>query len=48
MRRKVSEDNKLYGSVSVADIAKALEERGFETREEGYSARTADKAARRI
>jgi large subunit ribosomal protein L9 len=31
MRRKVSEENKLYGSVSVADIAKALEEKGFET-----------------
>jgi large subunit ribosomal protein L9 len=30
MRRKVSEENKLYGSVSVADIARALEERGFE------------------
>jgi large subunit ribosomal protein L9 len=31
MRRKVSEENKLYGSVNVSDIAKALEERGFET-----------------
>ncbi len=30
MRRKVSEDDKLYGSVSVADVSKALEERGFE------------------
>jgi large subunit ribosomal protein L9 len=30
MRRKVSEENKLYGSVSVADVAKALEEQGFE------------------
>ena len=48
MRRKVSEENKLYGSVSVADIAKALEEQGFETAEEGYSYRTADQTARRI
>jgi large subunit ribosomal protein L9 len=31
MRRKVSEENKLYGSVSAADIAKALEQHGFET-----------------
>jgi large subunit ribosomal protein L9 len=31
LRRKVSEDNKLYGSVSAADLAKALEQRGFET-----------------
>jgi len=31
MRRKVSEENKLYGSVSVTDISKALEEKGFET-----------------
>jgi large subunit ribosomal protein L9 len=31
MRRKVSEENKLYGSVSVADISKALEEQGYET-----------------
>ncbi|HYA42742.1 MAG TPA: 50S ribosomal protein L9 [Syntrophobacteraceae bacterium] len=31
MRRKVSEENRLYGSVSVADISKALEEKGFET-----------------
>jgi large subunit ribosomal protein L9 len=30
MRRKVSEENKLYGSVSVADISKALEDHGFE------------------
>ncbi len=30
MRRKVSEEDKLYGSVSTADIAKALEENGFE------------------
>ncbi len=31
VRRKVSEDNKLYGSVSAADIGKALEQKGFET-----------------
>jgi len=31
MRRKVSEENKLYGSVSAADIGKALEQQGFET-----------------
>ena len=31
MRRKVSEDDKLYGSVSTADVAKALEGLGFET-----------------
>ena len=31
LRRKVAEDNKLYGSVSVADISKGLEERGFTT-----------------
>jgi len=30
MRRKVSEENKLYGSVSAADIGKALEQQGFE------------------
>lgn len=30
LRRKVSEENKLYGSVSVADIARALEDQGFE------------------
>lgn len=30
MRRKVFEEDKLYGSVSVGDIAKALEEQGFE------------------
>ncbi len=30
MRRKVSEDNKLYGSVSPADIVKALGKQGFE------------------
>jgi len=30
MRRKVSEEDKLYGSVSTADIAKALERQGFE------------------
>jgi len=30
MRRKVSEENRLYGSVSAADIARALEEKGFE------------------
>jgi large subunit ribosomal protein L9 len=29
LRRKVAEDHKLYGSVSVSDISKALEERGF-------------------
>ena len=28
MRRKVSEDDKLYGSVSVTDVAKALEDLG--------------------
>ena len=31
MRRKVAEDHKLYGSVSVADISKELEEKGFAT-----------------
>ncbi len=31
MRRKVAEDHKLYGSVSVADISKELEEQGFAT-----------------
>jgi len=31
LRRKVAEENKLYGSVSVTDIAKALEQKGFET-----------------
>ena len=31
MRRKVSEENKLYGSVNAGDIGKALEQRGFET-----------------
>ncbi|SPF42647.1 50S ribosomal protein L9 [Syntrophobacter sp. SbD1] len=30
MRRKVSEENKLYGSVSTADIAKALKDQGYE------------------
>jgi large subunit ribosomal protein L9 len=30
LRRKVSEDDKLYGSVNVTDIAKGLEDRGFE------------------
>ena len=30
LRRKVSEDDKLYGSVNVTDISKALEELGFE------------------
>jgi large subunit ribosomal protein L9 len=30
MRRKVSEENKLYGSVNATDIAKALEQQGFE------------------
>lgn len=29
MRRKVSEEDKLYGSVSTVDVAKALEELGF-------------------
>jgi large subunit ribosomal protein L9 len=29
LRRKVAEDDKLYGSVSVTDIAKGLEEQGF-------------------
>ena len=29
LRRKVAEDHKLYGSVSVADVSKALDERGF-------------------
>ncbi|MCE5336731.1 MAG: 50S ribosomal protein L9 [Desulfobacteraceae bacterium] len=29
MRRKVAEDEKLYGSVSTADIAKSLEDRGY-------------------
>lgn len=31
MRRKVSEEDKLYGSVSTTDIAKALAQQGFET-----------------
>ncbi len=31
MRRKVAEDHKLYGSVSIADISKELEEKGFAT-----------------
>lgn len=30
LHRKVAEDDKLYGSVSVVDIANALEEQGFE------------------
>ncbi len=30
LRRKVSEDDKLYGSVNVTDISKALEGLGFE------------------
>ena len=30
LRRKVSDDDRLYGSVSVTDISKALEDRGFE------------------
>jgi len=30
MRLKVSEENKLYGSVSTADIAKALKDQGYE------------------
>lgn len=30
MRRKVAEDDKLYGSVSTVDIGKALEEQGLE------------------
>ena len=30
LRRKVSEDDKLYGSVSVTDIAKGLEDQGVE------------------
>lgn len=30
LRRKVSEDDKLYGSVNVPDIAKGLEDHGFE------------------
>jgi large subunit ribosomal protein L9 len=30
LRRKVSEDDKLYGSVNVTDIAKGLEDKGFE------------------
>ncbi len=30
MKRKVSEENKLYGSVSTADIAKALKDQGYE------------------
>jgi large subunit ribosomal protein L9 len=30
LRRKVSEDDKLYGSVNVTDIAKGLEDQGFE------------------
>ncbi len=30
MRRKVAEDGKLYGSVSATDIAKSLEDQGFE------------------
>ena len=29
LRRKVAEDDKLYGSVSVSDISKALKEQGF-------------------
>ncbi len=29
MRRKVSEEDKLYGSVSTVDVAKALEDLGF-------------------
>ena len=31
LRRKVAEDDKLYGSVSVADISKALEDHGYGT-----------------
>ena len=46
LRRKVSEDDKLYGSVSVTDIAKALEELGFEIEKKDIDPRTADKAAR--
>jgi len=30
LRRKVAEDDKLYGSVSVTDIAKGLEDQGFQ------------------
>jgi len=30
LSRKVAEEDKLYGSVSPADVAKALEEQGFE------------------
>ena len=30
MSRKVAEEDKLYGSVSAVDVAKALEEQGFE------------------
>ncbi len=30
LRRKVSEDDKFYGSVSVSDIAKGLEDQGFQ------------------
>jgi large subunit ribosomal protein L9 len=30
MRRKVSEDDKLYGSVSATDVLEILEEKGFE------------------
>lgn len=30
LKRKVAEDDKLYGSVSTVDIDKALEEQGFE------------------
>jgi len=29
LRRKVSEDDKLYGSVNVTDVAKSLEDQGF-------------------
>jgi large subunit ribosomal protein L9 len=29
MRRKVSEEDKLYGSVSTADVSKAIEQAGF-------------------
>lgn len=30
LRRKVSEEDKLYGSVSLSDISGALQEQGFE------------------
>ncbi|MGC9967903.1 MAG: 50S ribosomal protein L9 [Syntrophobacteraceae bacterium] len=30
LRRKVSEDDKLYGSVNVTDVAKSLEDQGFQ------------------